>query len=181
MLLLAYYFCFTTEIFHVDVLKCMKSCPTLFGSILGIEIPLLRSFKLGGLIKLFLLFLVFKHIAFTDIWIFKKCFRSIFGRNIPWEMKWFLFCWNIFFQRGSFVEGKVVFRYFQGSNILFPTMKGNYLNFVSSDWEFSGRYFFLRFGIFLPELLRIKISLLLCKHSTANKHPAIFRPHSISG
>ena len=28
-------------------------------------------------------------------------------------------CWNILFQRGSFVEGKVVFRYFQGSNILF--------------------------------------------------------------
>ena len=63
LLLLAYYFCFTTEIFHGDLLKCMKSCPTLFGSILGIDIPLLRSFKLGGLIKLFFLFLVFKHVA----------------------------------------------------------------------------------------------------------------------
>ena len=56
LLLLAYYFCFTTEIFHGDLLKCMKSCPTLFGSILGIDIPLLRSFKLGGLIKLFTFF-----------------------------------------------------------------------------------------------------------------------------
>ena len=47
--------------------------------------------------------------------------------------------------------------------------------------NFQADTFFLRLVIFLPKLVRIKISLQLCKHSTTNKHPAIFQPHSISG
>ena len=74
------------------ILKCVRSYPTPFRSILGINIPLLPHFWISKLLSSHKLFLAFSKMNYSQIFEFSKtAFRSTFGRNIPRKMKWYVY------------------------------------------------------------------------------------------
>ena len=89
------------------------------------------------------------------------------------------FCWNILVWECSLIKVKVTLGIFYGNNIHISIGKENNTKMFSRGWGFSSTYFFLRFRVFLPVVLQIRIFILLCKPSTVNEQSAKVQFHSI--
>ena len=79
----------------------------------------------------------------------------------------------------SLIKVKVTLGIFYSNNIHISIGKENNTKMFSRGWGFSSTYFFLRFRVFLPVVLRIRIFILLCKPSTVNEQSAKVQFYSI--